>query len=425
MQKHLELAEKRLRQHDWFGAEIELRAVLREAPDHAVAYNLLGLVHLNRNEYPAALTSFSEAIRLRTPFPEALINLAVACNRTGEHELAVQVCDMALAASPGEPLALINQGMAWKGLRRLAEAKRCFELAGPHPMARFNLGHVLLLENDLEQGLPLCEHRRTMLGIGAGLAGEPWRGEARPTDTLLVIPEQGLGDFLLMSRFFPMLADRFARVIIQSPAPLARLIATIDPRLQVVTELKTAHWDTWAPIMSLPLLLGVRRLSDVPTAPWIRIPGPDREGGRPRVGINWAGNPAYAYDTVRSTSLETFAPMLAVQDVEWVSLHRGVREAEAEAFGLPQPLRQAQDFLDTANVLAGLDLVISTETAIPNLAAAMGVPTCVMSVQDVDWRWAGWYQDVTICAQQAPGNWYGPIADAAGVLLGLFAEPAV
>jgi hypothetical protein len=256
--------------------------------------------------------------------------------------------------------------------------------------------------------------------VGAGLSGAPWQGDPRPRETLLVVPEQGLGDFILMSRFFPELADRFARVVVHSPAPLARLVAGLDPRLEVVTSLTDATWDVWAPIMSLPLLLGVRSLDDVPTEPWIRVPAAIAPGDRPRVGINWAGNPSYAYDAVRSTSLASFESLLAIPGIEWVSLHRGTRESEADDYGLSQPLRDAKDFADTAGIIASLDLVISTETAIPNLSASMGVPTCVMSVQDVDWRWGGWYRGVTVCAQQEPGNWFGPIADASGALLDLF-----
>jgi hypothetical protein len=423
--ERLERALKRLRQGDLEAAEREVRAALRSAPGDAVAHNVLGLVLAERRDHAGALDAFSAAIRLKVPFPEALINLAMVCNRTGRHEFALRVCDLALAASPGNALALVNQGMAWKGLRRLAEAKRAFELAGAHPMARFNLGYVLLLENDLERGLPLYEERRSLLRTGAGLRGRPWTGDARPDDTLLVVPEQGLGDFLLMSRFFATLADRFARVVVHSPAPLARLIATLDPRLEVVTTLEGADWDVWAPIMSLPLLLGVRRLEDLPTAPWLGAGLPDVARTRPRVGLNWAGNPAFASDAVRSTTLDTFAPLLAVGGVEWVSLHRGVREHEAGAHGLAQPLREARDFLDTAAVLRGLDLVISTETAVPNLSAAMGVPTCVLSVKDVDWRWTGWYHGVTVCDQDTPGDWTGPIAKAAAVLARLWPGAAV
>jgi ADP-heptose:LPS heptosyltransferase len=106
------------------------------------------------------------------------------------------------------------------------------------------------------------------------------------------------------------------------------------------------------------------------------------------------------------------SPLLEIPGVEWVSLHKGHREEEAEAFGLPQPLRSARDFYDTAVVLAGLDMVVSTETAIPNLSAALGVPTCVLTAVDYDWRWRSWFKNVTICNQEVPGNWEGAVAKA-------------
>ncbi|MCC6653227.1 MAG: hypothetical protein IT348_18885 [Candidatus Eisenbacteria bacterium] len=225
-----------------------------------------------------------------------------------------------------------------------------------------------------------------------------------------------------MSRFFRPLLDRFARVVVQTPPPLERLMRECEPGLEIVTKLEDAHWDVWAPIMSLPLLLGVRDVLGVPTEPWLLPAAPAAPpSARPRVGINWAGNPSYAYDAVRSTSLETFAMLLEIGDVEWVSLHRGTREHEAEAFHLPQPLLGAEDFLDTARVIAGLDLVVSTETAIPNLSAAMGVPTCVLTTMDTDWRWGAWYSGVTVCAQQTSGNWFGPVAGVAEVLRELVA----
>jgi hypothetical protein len=229
--------------------------------------------------------------------------------------------------------------------------------------------------------------------------------------------EQGLGDVLLMSRFLAPLCDRFAQVIVHAPAPLARLLATLDSRLRVVTSLAGEQWDLWCPMMSLPYTLGIRSIAELPLAPWITVAAPARHAARhtarPRVGLNWAGNPNYTYDYMRSTSLRTLAPLLATEEVEFVSLHRGTREHEAHEQGLAQPLLQAPDFLATAQVLAGLDLVISTETAIPNLSAAMGIPTVVLTVQDVDWRWRSWYAGVTIAAQERSGDWGAPIAIAA------------
>src|SRR4029077_5590671 len=133
----------------------------------------------------------------------------------------------------------------------------------------------------------------------------------------------------------------------------------------------------WCGHMSLPHKLGIRSLSEVPCTPWLALETPRTPRRRPRVGLNWAGNPAFTYDFVRSTHLDQLAMLLQVGDVEWCSLHRGHLEHEAAAFGLPQPLLEARDFLDTACVIYDLDLVISTETAVPNLSAAMGVRTCV------------------------------------------------
>ncbi len=412
MSKLLARAAERLKKRDLDGAEALLEDVLRRTPNDPVAHNILGLVRMERRDYYGAIESYSRAMRLRVPFPEAMLNLSVACNRTGEHDLAIQLCTLLLRGSPGNPLALVNLGMAYKGQRRLAEALAAFERAGTHPMARFNQGHTRLLMGDVAGGLELFEQRRGPMHLGEGLAGRPWTGDARPEATLLVIPEQGLGDFLLGSRFLRTLADRFARVLVQAPPPLARLAATIDPRLEVIESLAGARWDVWAPVLSLPWLLGVREKSALPNEPWLHAePDAPREpSSRPRVGLNWAGNPSYAYDFVRSTSLDTFAPLIAAHpEVEWVSLHRGHREGEAAQAGLPQPLANAADFLDTARVVAGLDLVLSTETA-------MGVPTGVLCVRDWDWRWDGWFPNVTVCAQERADDWGSVLAKASALV---------
>jgi hypothetical protein len=225
--------------------------------------------------------------------------------------------------------------------------------------------------------------------------------------------EQGIGDTILMSRFFPALLPMFRRVVVQVPRPLLRLMTEAFPAVRVVTDFEGVDFDYWCPTMSLPFVLGLRSVEEIPREAWLHVEGaagpPAR---RPRVGINWAGNPRFTYDASRSTHLESLELLLRVSDVDWVSLHKGHLEAEAEPYGLPQPLRHANDFYDTALVLAGCDLVISTETAVPNLSAAMGIPTCVLTTPDPDWRWGSWYPNVRICRQEVAGNWFGAVAAA-------------
>jgi Flp pilus assembly protein TadD len=402
-------------------AETECRVALRLDPALHRPHNLLGLIALDRQDLALARRCFSDALNARRPYLDATINLAVALNRSGDYELARRCSETALKMKPRHPGAWINLGLSLKALGRMEEAKKAFVAAGDHPMARFNLGYAHLLENDLARGLPLCEARKKPLGIGKGLTHPEWDGAPQPEGTLLVIHEQGLGDTILMSRFYAMLRERFARVVALVQPPLARLIAAAHPEAQVTTTLEGVAYDRWCAHMSLPLRLGIDAVEKIPNEPWIRVPGEaggDRtpRSGKPRVGINWAGNPRFAFDAVRSTHLAEVALLLGVGDVEWCSLHKGHLEHEAEAAGLAQPLREARDFFDTARVIGGLDLVISTETAIPNLSAAMGVRTCVLAGADVDWRWGAWYPGVTVCRQQSPGNWFGALAGALEVI---------
>ncbi len=134
--------------------------------------------------------------------------------------------------------------------------------------------------------------------------------------------------------------------------PITRLMAASFPGLEIVTALDGVEYDAWCGHMSLPLRLGIREVGDIPLEPWLGNFGPRSPRERPRVGINWAGNPSFTYDFIRSAHLEELSLLLQVGEVEWCSLHRGHLEHEVRAYGLAQPLAEAADFLDTARVIA-------------------------------------------------------------------------
>jgi len=72
---------------------------------------------------------------------------------------------------------------------------------------------------------------------------------------------------------------------------------------------------------------------------------------------------------------------------------------------------EMKDFADTAALIASLDLVISVDTSVVHLAAAMGKPVWLLNRFAGCWRWlrnrddSPWYPSVRIFTQKERGNW--------------------
>jgi hypothetical protein len=123
-----------------------------------------------------------------------------------------------------------------------------------------------------------------------------------------------------------------------------------------------------------------------------------------------------AIDQRRSTHLNDWAPLAAVRAVSWVSLQKGGAPAEQvrsppAGMTIADATEDLDDFYDTAAMIAGLDLVISVDTAVAHVAGALGVPTWLLSRYDGCWRWLGnaptspWYPTMRIFPQPEPGDW--------------------
>ena len=114
-----------------------------------------------------------------------------------------------------------------------------------------------------------------------------------------------------------------------------------------------------------------------------------------RVGLAWAGNPRYKADRARSIRLATLMPLLrapkTVVGATWISLQKG--EAAEQLTALPGDVRvwdgssHDEDLAETAALVAGLDLVITTDTSIAHLAGAMDKPVWILLPHLSDWRW--------------------------------------
>src|SRR5581483_9249664 len=250
-----------------------------------------------------------------------------------------------------------------------------------------------------------------------------WDGSSLSGKTILLYPEQGMGDTIQFIRFAPMLQALGARVIFGCPAPLIQLLEHF-PGIDVLLPDRAPlpPFDCYVPLLNLPGLLGIDQTNIPATVPYLTVPDDVRASWKHklasvkglRVGIAWQGNPKHKGDRQRSVPLKQFAPISCIEGVSLVSLQQqfGVEQlaGAASSFSVFNP-GATTDFLDTAGLIANLDLVVTVDTSVAHLAGAMGVRTCVVLPFVPDWRWmldrddSPWYPTMWLFRQSRPGDW--------------------
>lgn len=142
-----------------------------------------------------------------------------------------------------------------------------------------------------------------------------------------------------------------------------------------------------------------------------------------KIGLAWAGNPHHKLDRDRSLPLTFFAPV-ADSGATFYSLQLGfgAEQVKQSPFPIIDWTAEITDIADTADLIAGLDLVVTVDTSVAHLAGAMGKETWILLPFAPDWRWmldrmdCPWYPSVRLFRQSRRGDWAGVIAKARGAL---------
>ena len=302
-------------------------------------------------------------------------------------------------------------------LDRLDEAqsavREAIRLSPENDVARHQLAAGLLLQGDLTaEAWSLYEGRSGLL------TGKSWpRAELRWTDqdirgqTVLVHAEQGLGDTLQFIRYVPLVAALGARVIVAVQPSLVGLLQGTPGAAEVVAAGKLPPFDYYIPMLSLPGQLATTLETIPPPLPYAGFPRePTRVSASAvlQVGLVWAGRAAFVEDRKRSLAPEALAP-LAGAAVDFHSLQLGATVLPLP--GMRDALQGVTEFAQTAERIAGLDLVICVDTAVAHLAATMGKPVWLLARYNGCWRWlqerkdSPWYPSIRLFRQPVAGDW--------------------
>ncbi len=412
--------------HRLAGEVVAAREVLRtaearggwEAPEAAHA---LGTALLEVGAPEEAVRCFAHVVAQRPTDPAAVGALAAATRAAGDPAAAWPLIQQALRLAPRTPALLLTAAQVRHSLGDLPGAVRwldqCDEVRPHHAPTQLQRAYTLLLAGSSAAGWAAYEARPCPT---PGTGARPWQGEPLRGGSVLVMAEQGVGDLFQFLRFVPDLAGHGAgHIMVEAPAGTASLLEASG----FTTVARGAHpaTDWFVPLLSLPHLLQVDHAVQGERIPYLRAPGdaaplplPPAPPGVRRLGVVWAGNPAFPGGLLRHCDPAQLARLLTLPRTEWVSLQQGddARHLPAGMQALPTPTSWG----DTARWLSQLDGLVTVDTGIAHLAGAMGLPCWVLLAHDPDWRWGlgsdrtPWYPTQRLVRQPAPKDWAGAVA---------------
>ena len=207
------------------------RRLSRSYPQQPLPHNIMGTIHMARQQYAEAAKCFRRALELAPDFLDARNNLGAACNSLEDYAQAINCFGQVIAAQPGDAEAHANLGNAYRRSGKLDLAVGSYENSlrirpGDVPTL-LNLGQTLM-----EMRLP----NQAMLSYHNALELEPDRAD---------IMRYTADAFREMSQYDQAM-DWYKRAIERAPqesrshTELGMLYLQLDRAEEAAAELQTA-----------------------------------------------------------------------------------------------------------------------------------------------------------------------------------------
>lgn len=405
------------------GARIALQRAHRDGDSSSLNTAFaLGSALLEVGAPREAAECFQRVVKSRPHDPVVLGALAGAKRASGEPTAAWPLVHQAVTKASTNPALLLTAAQVRHDLADLPGALRWLDRAEAvrpdHAATMMQRAYSMLLAAPSHAGWQQFDARP--LPTPSTNAAE-WRGEDMRGGSVLVTAEQGIGDQFQFARFIPLLREHgAARIVAEVHADVVSLFSASGLPYEVVARGSKVDTDWHVPMLSLPYRLATDSNVYGETVPYLRA---SASTARPSTGVHdadtaqtvrkfglvWAGNPAFTGRVTRDFDVRLLPEVLSIPGIEWISLQHGADLDPWDA-RLARPSLPV-NWAGTANMLASLDGLVTTDTGIAHLAGAMGVKTWVLLQHVPDWRWglkgetSAWYPSATLVRQRRANDW--------------------
>jgi len=400
------------KQGDLTSAKLLYEHILTIAPDHFDSLHLLSIIEARTGNLSIGLDLIKKAIKINPYDSAAYVTIGRIAYELGQFDIAITNFNMAITFNT-DPLRFepyLNKGIALLAAGELYKGFGLYE---------WRWKHETLKNKIYDYNKPL------------------WLGITNIKDkTILLHAEQGYGDTIQFCRYVKLVTNLGAKVLLQVPKPLMKLLESLDG-VDILIEENTMlpNFDFQCPLMSLPLAFK----TEIDTIPeptpylsnkteklefWSNILG---KKTKPRIGIVWSGSTTHENDNNRSLELKQLLYYLPNM-CEYVCLQKEIREIDLDILknsNIRHFCDEILDFSDTSALCELMDVVITVDTCTAHLAGAIGKQTWVLLPFIADWRWlrnrkdSPWYNSVKLYRQTQRTHWESVLEQISTDLLNL------
>ena len=401
----------------------------------------LGILYRKKNELKKSLEIYERIIKINPNNLNALNNIGVLNYNLLNYDNAIKNFNKCIAINNNFLPPYNNIGRVYTDLKKFEQAKQSFEksisLNKQDFVARFELSKIYLSLKEYERGFEYYEYRKYLdvdhriNFIKNKFKSKEWNGEELVQKKILILSEQGFGDIILFRRYLDVLFKN-NEVIFLTNKRLNYIFQ--NSNFKIINDIEEIpEHDYYQYLLSLPGIYYKKYKSFCKNVNYIKG---DYDNDKKwsskldnqkkiKIGLSWQGNKKFTGDLKRSIPLKKLEKIIMNNKFQIISLQKdfGLEQIKNNNYekyinDYSHLLDIGEDaFKDTISILKNLDLLITIESSIAQLAGTLGIKTILLLSFNPYWIWytekekKTFYESIDIYQQKIPGEWDSVIDD--------------
>lgn len=378
--------------------------------------------------YPMAIEYYEAALKKnpkKATIYSQLAHLYSTFYRDREKEKQLYYAQTAVDLDPTNRITVKNAAFIYSKFGEIEKADELYGrlmLLNPTHSDLHSYGAYLVRNKRFKAGFKFLRHRfqkEDLDGIvfpQVFYSDKMWDGLSSISGkSVLVCFEQGFGDTIMFARYLTLLKEicKEVRVIVQDS--LVGLIKGSKLGVKVYSEKEKVDfkYDVVIPMMDLPMVLGVTPETIPFTDKYLKVSASKvkaygdkyiKDKKKFKIGIAFEGS-IHSFKTKRDVPLSYFYPLMKLPNVDVYLLQ--VDDLRKQIPQIPVGCNYIslggtfKNWEDTACAIQNMDLVVSSDNGVMNLAGALGKKTFGLFNSITEWRWfkttgddIAWYKSI-------------------------------